>query len=121
MSSAAGGIAAAGRAAGVRGTRRTMADHRFVTRAQWRGRAAGLTSRLGKRCRLAQAGCGLAVAVDAVRSMTGIGQAQAGPARPPGGIAPQGLELRHLRYLVAVAEAGTFTDAAERMFIAQPT
>ncbi|HTR94530.1 MAG TPA: LysR family transcriptional regulator [Trebonia sp.] len=32
-----------------------------------------------------------------------------------------GLELRHLRYLVGVADAGTFTRAAEQMFIAQPT
>ena len=35
--------------------------------------------------------------------------------------ANHGLEFRHLRYLVAVADAGTFTHAAERMFIAQPT
>jgi len=38
-----------------------------------------------------------------------------------GNLASQGLEFRHLRYLVAVADAGTFTHAAERMFIAQPT
>lgn len=39
----------------------------------------------------------------------------------PGNSANHGLEFRHLRYLVAVADAGTFTHAAERMFIAQPT
>ena len=37
------------------------------------------------------------------------------------GVALQNVELRHLRYFVAIAEAGSFTDAAERMFIAQPT
>jgi DNA-binding transcriptional LysR family regulator len=42
--------------------------------------------------------------------------------RPTAGdLASHGVELRHLRYFIAVAEAGSFTQAAERMNLAQPT
>ncbi|HEV3288088.1 MAG TPA: LysR family transcriptional regulator [Streptosporangiaceae bacterium] len=49
-------------------------------------------------------------------------RAQAEPVRPPRADthAPQGLDLRHLRYSAADADAGTFTRASEPLFIAQP-
>jgi DNA-binding transcriptional LysR family regulator len=60
-------------------------------------------------------------------------QAQAQPVTLPGaaGAPPEAaagaaagaaaIELRHLRYFVALADAGSFTHAAEQIFIAQPT
>src|SRR5260370_733879 len=49
------------------------------------------------------------------------GQAQSGWLTKAVAGAPLAIELRHLRYFVALADAGSFTHAAEQMFIAQPT
>src|SRR2546429_731699 len=49
-------------------------------------------------------------------------QGQTEPVTLPKAVAgaPLAIELRHLRYFVALADAGSFTHAAEQMFIAQP-
>jgi DNA-binding transcriptional LysR family regulator len=56
---------------------------------------------------------------DRLVQMAGPNPAGASPAGGAG--TPAALELRHLRYFVALAEAGSFTRAAEKIFIAQPT
>jgi DNA-binding transcriptional LysR family regulator len=63
--------------------------------------------------------------IDIVDTLSLPNQAETGSVRLPNtnGVtsAPRGVELRHLRYFVAAADAGTLTRAAEQIFIAQPT
>jgi DNA-binding transcriptional LysR family regulator len=61
--------------------------------------------------------------IDIIDTLELCDQAETGSVRLPNyaSSAPLGVELRHLRYLVAAADAGTLTRAAEQIFIAQPT
>src|SRR5260370_42608757 len=51
--------------------------------------------------------------------MTTMDEARAGSAEQPdsGGVTPQGVELRHLRYFVALADAGTLASEWHRVML----